>query len=387
MADKIAVRVTLPLRIRKGPGTSFGIIGALQPTGKVIEMDGVEEKQNLKGVSKWYYKLNAKNEKQWYWGGRLEEVTNKGPLAAPAVAAVTDYFNLSFMPGKMSWAHERFDIPFLWKDLQTAGRQITVAVVDTGIDLTHEDLKHSIHPKSTSFVAGDNNLNDQDGHGTMMAGMIGATGQHVVYGVAPQVKLLIAKGSTFRLAPDPKELANAIDHAATIADVDVVSISYTINDHPDIAKAVRACLAARKIVVAAIGNMGTSEALFPACYNTNKKNNIGVVAVGAFDQNGNRCSFSNFNEHLTLLAPGDLSVLTAVKGNLADVGCCTSIATAFTSGFIALMLSYQKKHLPKKMDCIDALVAGVDDIGPVVGFDVQHGFGRINLRNAISKIK
>lgn len=386
MDNKIAVRVKLPLRIRKGPGSSFGIIGAVQPTGKIIEMDGCEEKENLKGVSKWYFKINAKNEKQWYWGGRLEEITNKGVVAAP-VAAATDYFNLSFKPGKMSWAHEMFDIPFLWRDLQTAGRQITVAVVDTGIDITHNDLKHSIHPLSKSFVVGDDDITDRNGHGTSMAGIIGATGEHVVYGVAPQVQLLIAKGTKQRLGIKPNEFAAAIDHAASVPDVDVVSISYALKDNPDIKAAVNRCLTAGKIVVAAIGNDGTNEAQFPACYNTNKINNIGVVAVGAFDQKGNRFGLSNFNEHLTLLAPGDNEVLTAARGNDAKPACCTSIAAAFTSGVIALMLSFQKNHLPKKMDCIDALVAGVDDIGPVVGFDVQHGFGRINLRNAFSKIK
>lgn len=384
MANKIAVRVTLPLRIRKGPGTGFGIIGAVQPTGKIIEMDGVEEKQNLKGVSKWYYKLNAKNEKQWYWGGRLSLV-DEAQAPPAAVTPATDYFNLPFIDGKMSWGHQRFDIPFLWKDLQTAGSGITVAVIDTGID-KHVDLPN-IHPLSKSFVAGDNEITDRNGHGTSMAGIIGATGEHVVYGVAPQVQLLIAKGTKQRLGVKPNEFAAAIDHAASIADVDVVSISYALKDNPEIKAAVNRCLTAGKIVVAAIGNDGTNEAQFPACYNTNKKNNIGVVAVGAFDQSGNRFGLSNFNEHLTLLAPGDSKVLTAARGNVTGFACCTSIATAFTSGVIALMLSYQKNHSIKKMDCIDALVAGVDDIGPVVGFDVQNGFGRINLRNAFSKIK
>lgn len=385
MDNKIAVRVKLPLRIRKGPGTGFGIIGAVQPTGKIIEMDGFEDKQNHKGVSKWYFKLNAKNEKQWYWGGRLEEVINKGLLAAPADAAVIDYFNLPFMPGKMSWAHEMFEIPFIWEDLQTAGSGVTVAVIDTGID-KHGDLTN-IHPKSQSFVADDKELTDRNGHGTSMAGMIGATGQHVVFGVAPQVQLLIAKGTKQRVAIKPKEFAAAIDHAASIAEVDVVSISYTLNDDPDIKAAVNRCLTAGKIVVAAIGNDGSSKARFPACYNKNIKNDIGVVAVGAFDQKGNRFSVSNFNEHLTLLAPGDREVLTAVRDNKANYSCCTSIATAFTSGVIALMLSYQKKHLPQKINCIDALVEGVDKIRPEVEFDNEHGFGRLNLRNAISKIK
>ena len=226
-----------------------------------------------------------------------------------------------------------------------------------------------------------------------MAGIIAASGSNKVFGVAPASKILIVKATIETNGVNLKTFANAIDFAASVPEVNIVSISYSfLFDDPDIKKAIKNCLDAKKIVVAAIGNMHilkTPDAdTFPSSYNNGPSPNTGVLAIGAFDQKGALCSFSNWNNHLTFLAPGDFKVLTAGKGNTITNGSLTSIATAFTAGCIALMVSYLKANNPQNiMACIKALLDTCDDIGSTTGFEVQSGYGRMNLRNAIAKIK
>lgn len=329
----------------------------------------------------------------FYWGGGLEEATGPGTFEPVTVEVppVTEEVPPSVDFSKMSWGHRFCEIPFIWNDLGTKGKGATVAVIDTGVDEFHEDLVTNIHPQSRSF-AGEV-ITDTDGHGTTMAGIIGASGKSKVFGVAPECSLLIIKATPQVSGVDLRMFANAVNFAASVPDVDIVSISYSfVEDNTILKQAVQNCLDANKIVVAAIGNGHIFDSgdddRFPACYNNGVSDISGVVSIGAFDSAGLLCSFSNWNRHLHFLAPGDLSVLTTGIGNQAVNGAGTSIATAFTAGCLALMISYTKLHNPgKTKDCVHHLFSTCDDIGPTVGTDLSSGNGRMNFRNAVSKIK
>jgi subtilisin family serine protease len=293
---------------------------------------------------------------------------------------------MEYDPNKMSWAHKWLNIPFIWNDLNTQGANATVAIIDTGIDLQHNDLITNIDLRNSKNIV-DTSINDSDGHGTSMAGIIGSNGTKV-YGVAPNVKLVIIKAALQTRGADIKKYAEALDYASTIPEVDIISFSniFLTNDN-DLQNAVNKCTSSNKIIVAGIGNNrnfmlfpdGPDQDTFPACYDN-------VVSVGAFDQDGKISAFSNWNSHLSLLAPGE-NILTTSINNAATIEKGTSIATAFTSGCLALMISYAKSNSIQSQKCVQALLNSCDDIGNSVGRDIQSGYGRINLRNAISKIK
>ncbi len=336
-------------------------------------------------LGKWYKDRDG----HFYWGGGISEVLRTGLLIPDILTPA----RLLFDSSKMSWGHKFYDIPFIWNDLGTKGKEVTVAVIDTGIDENHADLISNIHPLSKSFIENTNSITDTDGHGTNMAGIISASGSSKVFGVAPESKLLIVKATPQVAGVDLKIFADAINFAASIPEVDIVSISYSFSENnPDLRQAIQNCLNAKKVVIASIGNGHISESgdddRFPACYNNGFPSNTGVMAIGAFDSNGQLCSFSNWNSHLSCLAPGDLSVLTTGIGNVSVNGAGTSIATAFIAGCLALMVSYSKTNNPEKIkDCVKAILTTCDDMGPTVGFDQRSGNGLMNLRNAISKIK
>lgn len=329
-------------------------------------------------LGKWYVDRDG----YFYWGGGLSE------------SIITEPTLVAFDSAKMSWGHRFYNIPFIWNDLKTAGKGVTVAVIDTGIDKDHPDLKNNIHPASRSFVPNSNSISDINGHGTNMAGIIAADGFSKVYGIAPEAKLLVVKGTVHKGGVNLDEFADAINFAATITEVDIVSISYSfveilVNPHPALREAIDNCLNAGKIIVAAIGNAHTSNPdilTFPACFNKEFPDKKGILAIGAFNENGNLCDFSNWSPHLRCLAPGDL-ILTTDKGSNTTKDTGSSIATAFAAGCLALLISYSKLNGKKIENCIPAILSSCDDLGNQIGFDNGSGYGRINLRNAISKIK
>jgi major intracellular serine protease len=357
--------------------------------GEVMQgssFEGIEVSESEipnKSLGKWYRDRDG----YFYWGGGLMDASTL-EISPPEVIAESSLLS-DF--SKMSWGHKFYEIPFIWNDLGTKGERVTVAIIDTGIDELHADLVSNIHPRSKSFVG--NTLTDTDGHGTSMAGIIGASGNSKVFGVAPECKLMIIKATPQVAGVDLKVFANAVNFVSSIPEVDIVSISYSFaEDNVDLKQAIQNCLNTNKIVIAAIGNGHIFESgdddRFPACYNNGFPDNTGVMSVGAFDSNGQLCSFSNWNRHLSCLAPGDFFVLTTGVGNNSINGTGTSIATAFTAGCLALMLSYAKLNNPEKIkDCVKAILTTCDDIGPTVGFEISSGNGRMNLRNAISKIK
>jgi major intracellular serine protease len=334
----------------------------------------------------------------FYWGGGLTEMFQaapESPTAAPDLFEVAEVAEeIAFDQAKMSWGHQFYNIPIIWSDLGTMGKGVTVAVIDTGIDTTHADLVSNIHPKSKSLIGTEDDIIDRDPnhHGTRMAGIIAGSGKNKIFGVAPESKVLIVKATMKKIGADVNLFTDAVKFVTSIPEVDIVSISYTLKDKPLFKEAIQKCIDANKIIVAAIGNLRDNDIpvdpdTFPSCYNSGINNTLGneVIAVGAFDQQKAISVFSNFNPHLSCIAPGE-SILTANAGNGSVLEDGTSIATAFMAGCLALMVSFGKTHNKTARDCAKAVLNSCEDLGPA-GHDSKSGFGFLDLKKAISKIK
>lgn len=375
---KLTVKVN-KLNKRKAPVTDFedrsNVIGTVKK-GYTFENHG--EISNVLG--KWHVDADG----YYYWAEGLA-------VEDDATQQINFVQQFNFVEEKMSWAHGHYQIPSIWSELKTAGKGVTVAVIDTGIDESHQDFSGLIHPLSKSFVAGSTSINDEDGHGTKMAGIIGAKGR-MVYGVAPDVNLLILKAAKFGAEINLAAFTNAVDFAAGVADVDIISISYSFHQlivNSAFEKAIQKCVSAKKIIVAAIGNSHLElpdPPTFPACYNLPFPNRSGILAVGAVDASLNWCSFSNSNLHLRCLAPGS-NVLTTQKPNTKVNDTGTSIAAAFTAACLALLVSYCKMQHKDVDGCLPALLNGCNYTGNEDGFDMQHGYGVLDLAKSIAILK
>lgn len=263
----------------------------------------------------------------------------------------------------------------------TRGENTVVAILDTGVDYYHPDLKTNIIG-GISFVSGEKDFMDLNGHGTHVAGIIAANSR--ILGVAPQSKILALKvlgkngSGTFRGISQGLEYARKWQGKQG-EKVNVVNMSLggSINDS-SLYREIRNAVQAGITVVCAAGNEGdgssdTREISYPAYYEE-------TVAVGAVDLQTGIANFSNSNEHIDIVAPGVETYSTYPGGKYVKLS-GTSMATPHISGAVALIYSRYKKRFgvfPDAKTIQLLLQYGSIDLGEA-GFDQLYGYGMFSF--------
>ena len=276
------------------------------------------------------------------------------------------------------WGIERIFNGNYFGDQYTTSVQ--VAILDTGIDLDHPDLVANI--AWAVDATGNNNPDDKNGHGTHVAGTIGAVrDNNGVVGVYANVEIYAIKVLGNGGSGQWDWLINGIQLAmegpdgikGTTDDADVISMSLGASSDPGTAvhNAIIEAYNAGITLVAAAGNEGdgdptTDEYSWPAAYDE-------VIAVGATDKDDNIASFSNSGPFLEFAAPG-VSVYSTYKNGGYDTLSGTSMATPHVSGLVALYLAMGGTRDPTAVR--DYLKSNALDLGPA-GWDPEFGYGLI----------
>jgi len=215
------------------------------------------------------------------------------------------------------------------------GAGLVVAVIDSGVDLGHPDLKLNLLPNGHNFGDGNTNTQDVLGHGTMVAGIIAASQNNAVgvSGLAPETKILPIKinvGGSEHFSSD--QLANAIAYAVDHG-CKIINLSLTVDEQTQtVQDAIQSALNKGVIVVAAAGNIGGAVE-FPATM-------PGVFAVAATDQSRQLSGSSNWGPEILVAAPGSNVLTTTLGGGIAASSRGgTSFAAPVVSAAIADMLS------------------------------------------------
>jgi type VII secretion-associated serine protease mycosin len=261
------------------------------------------------------------------------------------------------------------------------GKGVIVAVVDTGVDANHRDLRGSVL-SGVDFASGSETgvgTVDVDGHGTDMAGIIAGHGHGPgntdgILGVAPQTKIL-----PIRLTPHPRVNGGDVGDAVTWAmrhGARVISMSFGQGPfEPHDAAAMLAAERADVVLVAAAGNVSQGDRIvqYPAAY-------PGVVAVAGTDEHGDHSKVSVTGNLITIAAPSDNIPSTYKNGGYA-IGSGTSSSTAIVAGAAALIRS----RFPNLTagEVVNRLTATAIDKGPP-GRDDEYGYGLINLVAALT---
>lgn len=231
---------------------------------------------------------------------------------------------------ELPWGIKRVNAPEAWK--AAAGQGVKVAVIDTGIDYDHPDLKANIAGGwNATSKEKPNDFKDDHGHGTHVSGTIAALDDSQgVVGVAPKatvygVKVLDANGSgTFDDVIAGMQWA--VENKMQVASMSLGA--YRGND--SLKAAVEAMAKAGVALVAAAGNSGGSVA-FPAAY-------PGAIAIAASDSADKVAYFSSRGPQVALIAPG-VDVKSTTLGGTYGTMSGTSMATPHVSGLAALAIS------------------------------------------------
>ena len=217
------------------------------------------------------------------------------------------------------------------------GRGINIAVIDSGCDIEHENLKDCI-AGVRNFTDEDNKnpdiVTDRVGHGTHVTGIIAANGKNGVYGVAPNSNIYVLKVINSSGTGKVSWVVNAINYAIEKG-VDIISMSLGMSSTSEkLEKSLKNAIKNNILVVCAAGNEGDGngesfEYSYPASY-------VDVISVGAVDKKANPAPFSNANLVIDLLAPG-VEIVSTYPGNRYASLSGTSMATPYVTGSIALL--------------------------------------------------
>jgi len=285
----------------------------------------------------------------------------------PNVTCVEDDMPVKATGQVQDWGITSVKAPSAWTSSYT-GKGVKVGVIDTGV-ATHEDLVVS---GGASFVSYTTSYKDDQGHGTHVAGIIGAKNNTLgTVGVAPDASLYAIKVLDNNGSGNLSDVVSGIDWAIANG-MNIINMSMGApSGTTSLQSAVDRAYASGILVFTAAGNsgntLGTGNTVeFPAQYNS-------AIAVAAVDSASQRASFSSTGPKVELAAPG-VNILSTYLNNQYATMSGTSMATPYAAGVAALW----KQAYPSLSvaDLRLKLQQTAKDLG-TAGRDTSYGFGLI----------
>lgn len=293
-----------------------------------------------------------------------------------------DVLSLQDAMQKAGWNITAFDLPSAWD--KTKGEGVKIAVLDTGCDLDHPDLKSNLL-KGINFVDPSKEPWDDNSHGTHVAGIIAAENNNIgMVGVAPHANIVPVKVLDRNGNGNLVDVSKGIRWSVDIAKVDLICMSLGApNPVQEVRKAVQYAQSKGVVCFVAAGNSGlTKRVFYPADYPE-------TIAIGSIDENFARSNFSNTGENLDFMAPGG-KIFSTVPDNWYAVLSGTSMAAPFACGVAALLLSkaIKKGERSKFKTAKDYVDEFRKHTTPVKGDEIKsgkfyNGFGIIDPKKLI----
>jgi type VII secretion-associated serine protease mycosin len=277
------------------------------------------------------------------------------------------------------WALDRLDAENAWQSSRGAG--VVVGVVDSGVDGTHPDLVGQVLTGTDLVSPGGNGWNDQNGHGTHVAGIVAAlAGNGIgVAGLAPGAKILPVRALDADGGGWDSDVAQGViwaaDHGATVINLSLGSPDASDADRSAIVYAI----GKGAVVLAAAGNERTAgnPVEYPAAWRI-----PGLLAVAATTAADASASYSNSGSYVDVAAPGDLIVSTVPGGSYASMS-GTSMATPYAAATAALVRAAAPSLTPAAV--ASALTASAADL-EATGRDADTGAGLVDPVDALCDV-
>jgi len=279
----------------------------------------------------------------------------------------------------LPWGIDKIDAELVWPSGNTAD-PVKMAIIDTGIDVKHPDLTANLKG-GVSTVGYTTSYNDDNGHGTHVAGIVGAVDNEIgVIGAGPAIDLYAVKVLDRRGSGYLSDVIEGLDWAIAHG-MQVVNMSLgTSADVLSFREAVQRVNSAGIVQVAAAGNSGGSV-IYPAAYPE-------VIAVSATDNTDTIASWSSRGPEVDLAAPG-VSIYSTYKGQTYKTLSGTSMAAPHVAGAAALVLNsaigaydLNGNGVWDPIEVQNKLQDKAVDLGSH-GFDNLYGWGLVNAFNAV----
>ncbi len=313
------------------------------------------------------------------------------------------------------WGLERINAYEAW-EIEKGSRGVLVAIIDTGIDYFHKDLKENIwinpgedlnengivdssdlngidddgngfiddiqgwdftdvpsYPDNGDYLEPDNDPMDEMGHGTSIAGIIAASGSDGMSGVAPGCRIMNLRAGTSKGFLQDDDIASAVIYAVQNG-ARIINMSFGDFIYSRVLRdVIRFAYNNGCVVVTSSGNNGDDRLTYPSTFDE-------TISVGAVNEDDSLAQFSSFGNTVDITAPG-ASIYSTKIGNSYGFISGTSAAASFVSGLAALLISHNGNLFPEQVRSIILLSA--DDLGQD-GCDFKFGAGRVNALKALN---
>lgn len=292
-----------------------------------------------------------------------------------------------------AWGIAKVGSPQAW-EASRGDQAIVVAVIDTGVDYNHEDLRFNMwrNPNPTrndevgfDFVHNDGLPYDDQGHGTHVSGTIGAVGGNgvAISGVAQRVSIMALKFLTSSGSGTTADAVRAIDYAVENG-AKILSNSWGGQGqigNKALYDSIKRSTDAGALFVAAAGNEGKnndgSDASYPAAFDHDN-----ILAVAATDEKDGMAYFSNYGRNSTDLGAPGVNVYSSTPQNQYKSHSGTSMACPHVSGAAAVVWATHPEWTYKKVK--EVLMSTVDPVSSLNGKTVTGG--RLNLSKAMKLV-
>lgn len=266
--------------------------------------------------------------------------------------------------------HRNIQSEMAWE--RSTGTNVTVAVLDNGIDLNHVDLKDNIVNPYDTVNDSPYTLSPGE-HGTHVAGIVGSQIDNYYggVGVAPDASIMpidVFYGESAYTSHVIEGIYRAVDQGADIINMSLGSYNYNYSFQ----QAINYAYAWDVVVIAAAGNDATSTAHYPSSYEH-------VISVGSTTSSDTLSSFSNYGWQIDVTAPGSRIVSTTPYNSYAYMD-GTSMASPVVAGVAALVKSVEPNLTVDELT--ERLMSTADDLGDS-GRDYFFGYGRVNAKEAL----
>ncbi|MEZ5426053.1 MAG: S8 family serine peptidase [Pyrinomonadaceae bacterium] len=291
-------------------------------------------------------------------------------------------------------------------ELEKGNEAVTVGVVDTGVSLGHPEMQRKLLAGYDTVNLGMGNVSDgvrligdsrgsdfnpadEVGHGSHVAGIIGAQGWHIPPGIGGRclilpIRVLAAARSGERKKPMGigglsdinAGLKCCVDLGARIINMSFGTPASAIksDDPMPHAKVIRYADHYGCVLVAAAGNSGIEEKYYPAALPE-------VICVGSVDGLNRRSGFSTYGDHMWISAPGERIVSTGLRGYMVSSG--TSHAAPYVSGVAALLVSFAGRRGIKLTGRDVKRILRASAVPINGGFNRETGHGFLNAAAAL----